>query len=116
MIIWRGWGLLALLLAAACNVGMEQATDAWYGIPEGFRHYREANGWVWLVGMWASAAACWFAGKWFEAYEARNARVVIDKESGNEMHLVRRHDMFWIPIKWWACVWAFVGVWFAMRG
>ena len=35
MIIWRGWGVLALLVTAACNVGMEQATDAWYGIPEG---------------------------------------------------------------------------------
>ena len=46
----------------------------------------------------------------------RGARTVIDKETGNEIHLVRRHDMFWIPIKWWACVWAFVGVWFAMRG
>lgn len=114
MIIWRGYGVLALIVAAICNVAMEQATDGFYGIPEGFRHYREAHGWVWFVGMWASAVGCWFLGRWLEARELKSARVVTDKETGQDLHLIGRNDMFWIPVKWWSIIWALAGVWFAM--
>jgi len=113
MIIWRGMGFLALIVAMVMNTALQVATDG-LGIPEGFKHYRDAHGWVWILGMGLSAAGCWFLGKWLEAREVKNGKVVIDKESGQEIRLIRRHDMFWIPVKWWAVIWAVVGVWIVL--
>lgn len=113
MIVWRGWGLLALLVAVAINVFFEQWTDRW-GIPDGFRHYRDAYSWVWFVGFALSALACWFLGRWLEARELRHAQVLTDKTTGQDVRLVGRHDMFWIPLKWWSLVWLAVAVWFGL--
>ena len=114
MIVWRGWGLLALILGAAINVGIEQLTDNFFSIPEGFKHYRDAHTWWWFIGMLLSAVACWFAGLALDKRALKNAQVVMDKETGQELRLLKRHDMFWIPVKWWSLIYLGVGVWFWM--
>jgi hypothetical protein len=114
MIIWRGWGISAILIAALFNVLMEQLTDNFLAIPDGFKHYRDAHSWVWLVGMWLSAAGCWFAGKALDAHELKNAKIVTDKETGQDIRIIGRNDMFWIPVKWWAVIWFGFGIWFSL--
>ena len=115
MIIWRGMGVLALVIAVALNVLVNESANNLFGIPDGFKHYRDENKYMWFVGMSLSAIACWYLGRWLDARETRNAKVVIDKETGQEIRLVSRHDLFWIPVKWWAVVWLVAGLWLMLN-
>lgn len=90
MIVWRGMGFLALIVAMIFNVFIQVAIDS-LGIHDGFPHYRDAHRWVWMVGMGLSAVGCWYLGKWLEARDFKNARVVIDQASGHQIRLVSRH-------------------------
>lgn len=114
MIIWRGMGILALLVAVAINVAINEAANGYFGVPEGFKHYRDAHGWLWLVGMTLSAAACWYLGAWLDAGARKDAQVLVDKETGQDVHLVARHDLFFIPVRWWALVWLAAGLWLSL--
>jgi hypothetical protein len=109
MIIWRGWGWLALVVFAIVSVAFDEATNAWFAVPAG-EHYRDAHPWASLLGGLITSAACWYLGKWLEARELAKAQVVIDKETGQEMRLIGRNDMFWIPVKWWSVVWLVITV------
>lgn len=116
MIIWRGWGILAILVFGLVNVALgELAADQFLGIPEGFRHYRDAHNGINVFCGLLSALACWFVGTWLEAWALKRAQVVLSKETGQEIHLVSRHDLFWIPVKWWAVVWLAYSLWVATK-
>lgn len=112
MIVWRGCGLLALIIGAVINVGIEQLTDNFFLVPEGFKHYRDAHTWAWFVGMLLSAIACWVAGTALEKHALAKAQTVTDRETGQDLRLIGRDDMFWIPVKWWSVVYLALGVWF----
>jgi hypothetical protein len=115
MLIWRGKGIFALLIAVLINLIINESSNAYFGIPEGFHHYRDAHQWVWLLGMGLSALACWYLGLWVEADTLRNAKLLLDPETGQEVRVLAAHDLFWIPIKWWAVVWVVAGLWLASR-
>ena len=108
-------GVLTLVVAVVINVLVNESVNALLGIPDGFKHYRDAHTWLWLLGMGLSAIACWYLGQWLDARETKNAKVVIDKESGQEIRLVSRHDLFWILVKWWAVVWFAAGLWLMLN-
>lgn len=112
MLIWRGKGILALLIAVIINVTINEGANALYGIPDGFRHYRDAHPWIWLLGMGLSAVACWYFGLWLETDARRNAKLLLDPDTGQEVRLLSPDDLFWIPIKWWSVIWLGVGLWF----
>jgi hypothetical protein len=116
MIIWRGWGVLALIIMAVFGVGMEALLDATVGLPNGIKQYRAEHPWVELVSFGLSAIACWYVGTALERRELKNAKVVTDKETGQDVRLIGRHDLFWIPVKWWSVIWAVAGIYFAVRG
>lgn len=115
MIVWRGMGILALLVAVLINVSLNEAANAWLGVPEGVKHYRDVHPWVWWLGMGLSAVACWYLGRWLEARELKNAKVVTEQATGQTLHLISRHDLFWIPVKWWSVVWLLVGLVLSFR-
>jgi|GEM_PF-3233077 len=115
MIVWRGYGWLALMVAVVINVSLNEAANAVFGIPPGVKHYRDAHPVVWLIGMGLSAAACWLLGTWLDAREQRNAKVLVDPSTNQSVKLMSKHDMFWIPIKWWAVVWLLAGLWLSWR-
>ena len=75
MIIWRGMGVLALVVAVALNVLVNESANNLFGIPDGFKHYRDAHKYMWFVGMGLSAIACWYLGRWLDAREIKNAMV-----------------------------------------
>lgn len=115
MLIWRGKGFLALVLAIVINLTFNAAADATFGIPPGFKHYRDTHGWLWLAGMLATAVACWFLGIWLEKRALANSKILTDKATGQDVQLLARDDMFWIPVKWWSLVWLAVGLWMMVK-
>lgn len=115
MIVWRGMGILALVVAVLINVGVNEAADAWLGMPDGVKHYHNLHPWLWLVGMGLSGIACWFLGLWLDARELKNAKIVTDQATGETLHLISRHDLFWIPVKWWSVAWVVVGLFLSFK-
>jgi len=41
--------------------------------------------------------------------------VLVDPSTNQSVKLMSKHDMFWIPIKWWAVVWLLAGLWLGWR-
>lgn len=109
MVVWRGWGIGALLIAVIVNVLMQSLI----GMAMGDDNYGKAHGWTWIVSMGIAAVCVWFAGV---RLEAQGGRTVIDKESGQEFELKAKHDLFWIPFKYWAFVFMALGVALAFTG
>jgi hypothetical protein len=109
MIIWRGWGWLALAVGVIVGISLDEASNAWFAIPAG-EHYRDTHSWLWLLDGAIAAPLCWFLGKWLENREETKAQTVIDKQTGQEMLLLGRNDLFWIPVKWWSLVWVIIAV------
>ncbi|MFM7312113.1 MAG: hypothetical protein ACKO0M_02935 [Cyanobium sp.] len=61
--------------------------------------YYQTQNWPFAISLLVSAIICWFAGT---ALRKRTARIVIDKETGQEMVLQRGyHSFFFIPIHIW---------------
>lgn len=115
MLIWRGMGVLALVVAVVINMALNETAKAWIGFPEGVTRYHDLHSWFWMLGMGLSAIACWFLGRWLEARELKNAKLVTDQKTGETLHLISRHDLFWIPVKWWSVVWLAVGLVLSFR-
>lgn len=109
MIIWRGWGWLALAIGVIVGISLDEASNAWFAVQAG-EHYRDTHSWLWLLDGAITALLCWLLGKWLEKREEAKAQVVIDKETGQEIRLLGRNDLFWIPVKWWSLVWIAIAV------
>lgn len=116
MIIWRGWGVIALIIMALTAVAIEGILEATVGLPNGIKQYRVEHPWVWLVSFGLAAVFCWFAGTALERRELKNAKIVTDKETGQDIRLIGRNDMFWIPVKWWSVVYVVLAIVFAVSG
>lgn len=93
MIVWSGLGFLVPAIAFAIWVIMNLMVDGMYG--DGADAERVVAS---AIALLLSAPAIWFSGKALEG----PGRVVIDKETGEEMILRPRHTLFFIPMKYWA--------------
>jgi hypothetical protein len=83
-IIWNGLGILVLpiLLASAllCNL----AFDSLFG-----SGYYSAHKWTVGVALFLASAGCLFLGGYLRN---RPPRVVIDKQTGQQVVLLKRHE------------------------
>jgi hypothetical protein len=92
MIIWQGRGgltALFIILSMAGVIGLINLT-AWHG-PD----------WITYFAMALPAAA---ANAILAAKTPSEERVVLDKQTGQEIVLRQRHTLFWIPIKYWTFI------------
>jgi hypothetical protein len=93
MVIWQGRGGTTALIIVVSIIGVT-ALDDWAGhpVPE----------WVTYFAMAIPAAAANAA--FVVPSSGTDRRVVIDKESGQEIELVRKDTLFWIPVKYWTFI------------
>ncbi len=54
-----------------------------------------------------AAAAVWVLANHFEN---RPGRIVIDKQTGQEMTLDANHDLFFVPLRYWPAILIVAGV------
>lgn len=99
MIVWRGYGILVVLLAV---VGMVLGQLGVEALPEG---YRPGGG---FVGMLLAAALVYGMHRLIDAKQP--PRVLIDKDTGQEVVFKPKHDLFFIPVKYWSFVLAALAV------
>jgi len=94
MIIWRGWGILIAVIIFTCSLAANFISNAVAGPT-----YYDQHKWPFALSLVVSAVICWF---WGLAYKNTPSRVVIDKQTGQEIILQPpRPALFFIPLQYW---------------
>jgi tryptophan-rich sensory protein len=93
---------VALILA---ELGVERASSD--------ETYYQEHGWPKLLGFAVAAALVWMLSN---HVEKRPARVVIDKQTGQELTLQNKHDLFFVPLRYWPAVLLLAGLGFVLFG
>jgi len=97
MIVWSGFGFLVALITFGVLFATATVAEKLSGNPQ----FYEENSWVISVGMIVSAL---FTFVLAQLLNKQKPRVVIDKNTGQEIELRRNHSLFWIPVKWWPII------------
>ncbi len=102
-LIWRGWGVLAVVIPIVFMFIVEFAVNATFG--DGF--YQKSS-WTLSLVLILSAVSIYLVGT---KLNGKKARIVIDKETNEEMELKSTHSLFWIPLQYWGFIMFALGVW-----
>ncbi len=104
MIIWRGWGLVAVVLGFAALLGAPFVVDAVAG-----RGTYSRDAWLYAGPAVAVAGVLtFFVGRWLN--DPRRGRVLVDKKTGEEVLDKPRNDLFFIPMELWGGALVVLGV------
>jgi len=106
MIVWRGYGfLVAILTVVGYLIGRIGAEKIWGSpLPETYRPGAE------LAGMFIAAALAYALHAAIRANEV--PRTFIDKATGQEIEFKAKHDLFFVPVKFWPYILCVLGIWF----
>jgi hypothetical protein len=101
MIIWRGWGILVLLIAALFQwLGYAISSGLGYGPLEG-----DAQIIGYLLFL-PAAVLLWFLGRYLN-----KPKVYTDKATGQQVYSKGgRHSLFYIPIEYWAFIYVLLAI------
>jgi len=102
-IMWQGLGAYALVIPLFSIVGDFLAVYAILGADIAKRFGTSVSG----IALLASAAILWWMSK---KLAARRVRTLVDKETGEEITLTERHTMFYVPLRYWAMLYAVIGI------
>jgi hypothetical protein len=105
MLIWRGWGILAILIPLVA-LGFGAMIGAALAPTNGL-----AAGVVTAIFGLAGAATVWVVG---ERLNGAPGRLLVDPATGEKVMLRSTHSLFWIPLQWWAPVAALFSIVFAI--
>lgn len=102
MIIWKGFGILVLVIAVLCVVIVQLIANGVTGNPQ----YGDTHHWVSGLALMISAIPIYFISRYFST---RPGRVVIDKATKRELVIRRTHSLFFIPMEYWAIILPLIG-------
>ena len=94
MIVWRGFGVAVVGLTFAALLMTELGVESFAGNDA----YYQQHGWPKLLALLLAAGMVWLLSN---RLEKRPARVVIDKETGHEFAVRNKHDLFFVPLRYW---------------
>ncbi len=109
MFIWRGFGLavvgITFVSVLLTEIGIERvfADDEYY----------QSHGWPKLLGLVIAALLVWLLSK---QLGKQPARTVIDKQTGQELTLTPKHDLFFVPLQYWPAILVIAGFAFLFFG
>ncbi|MFT3802661.1 MAG: hypothetical protein QM766_15760 [Burkholderiaceae bacterium] len=110
MIFWRGYGILVAVIAFLGLFGARWIAESMWGTPLPVDRRKLCE----LVGMLVAALVVY--GLHRAIVRANPPRTFVDKKTGEEVVWVPKHDLFFVPIKYWPYVLAALGVMFALQG
>ena len=103
MIIWRGLGFLVAVIVFANSLIANLLTN----IITGNESYWEEHQWPLALSLVGSAVICWFLGKYLDG---RKGRILIDKETGEEVIVGAANELFFIKMYLWGPILLFFAV------
>lgn len=93
LLVWRGLGFIsALIVLAAILLGVLIDSVAGSTLPR----------WVVNVGVWLLAAI--LNGLFASRIGTPAPRILIDKNTHQEVTYLPRNDLFWIPVRYWTFI------------
>jgi hypothetical protein len=101
MFIWRGRGGLVVLITFVMCLLANLVADLFGG-----KGYWDNNRWVLGCALVLSAGLIFLV----HATTDHTARRLVDAETGQQYVFAPTHDLFWIPIKYWAFIVGCIGV------
>jgi hypothetical protein len=102
LIIWKGLGILVLPILLTSALLCNFTFDSLFG-----HGFYETHKWTAGISLFVAAAVNWSLGAYLHN---RPPRVVIDKQTGQEMALLKRHAFFWIPMDVWGLIFLVIGI------
>lgn len=96
MIIWKGLGIIAVILPIIFMFIIQLITNMLFG--DGF--YKDAS-WTLSLALFLSAISVYLIGI---KLNNKIGQIVIDKETGQEIELKNTHSLFWIPLQYWGFI------------
>jgi hypothetical protein len=103
MIIWRGLGILVPIIVGVLTV----CTSFLVNLIMKNEDYSKWHYWPKALGVVIAAVAVWFVGKYLNS---RPGKVVVEKATGKEIVLRKRHDLFYLKFEYWAFILLAFGV------
>ncbi|MDR1648415.1 MAG: hypothetical protein LBR88_10380 [Zoogloeaceae bacterium] len=100
MLIWQGWGILALIIPPITAGLLESLLHNILGMNR-VSLFGEI-GLTPAVGALLGAGILWFGGRWLNN---RPGKRLLDPESGETVEIKGCHTLFWIPMQYWAFIW-----------
>lgn len=94
-IIWSGYGFLVAVIVFGFSLAANVTTN-WV---TGNNKYWDTHRWPFALSLLLSGLMCLLVGFLFRR---RNARLLIDPETGEDVVLRESHTLFFIPVIWWA--------------
>ena len=96
MIIWKGWGILALIIPLVFSWTANFVIDSMYGVGT----YKNST-WAMplIIGLTSFPVA-------IIGHKVNNepGRILIDPSNNEKVEIKTVHSMFWIPLQYWAFV------------
>jgi hypothetical protein len=106
MIVWRGWGILVVVLSAVPLLIVQLATDAVLG-----HGYYLTHGWPKFVALAQAAMIVWMFGR---VLDSRPGRVVIDQQTGQRLTLDGGDHLCFVPVRYWPVLLLLAGIGFGL--
>mgnify|MGYP003386054002 FL=1 len=103
MIVWKGWGLLALAIPLVLSLLVGAAFDATYG-----ENFYKNSEWAMPMVLTLSSVLLYFVGT---KLNNKPGKILVDPENDEKIELKTIHSMFWIPIQYWAFIVTGISVW-----
>jgi len=100
MIIWRGKGGLVALITFVCALVTNAAVDQFGG-----KGYWDVHRWTFGLALILSALLVFVLSRMIDTSE----RVLLDERTGERLLVSPKHDLFWIPVKWWPAILGVIG-------
>ena len=95
MLIWRGFGIMVVVIAAVSVFAAIAGAEAMWGTPLP----SDKDRLTFALAMVVAAAGVWGLHMLLDKRSA--GRTLVDKETGEEIVLRPKHDLFFIPVKYW---------------
>jgi hypothetical protein len=108
MIVWRGWGILVVVLAAVPLLVVQLAVDVVLG-----HGYYVSHGWPKFVALAQAAMLVWMFAR---VLDSRPGRVVVDQQTGQQLTLGGGDHLFFLPVRYWPALLLLAGIGFGFFG
>src|ERR1044072_2797579 len=103
MFVWRGWGILVVVIPLLCSLLAELITR---GLAD--RGYWETHSYPLAMALLGAAVVIWAGDALL--YSRKEKRTLVDEKTGERFNFSPRHEFFFVRMKWWSLVCAGVGI------
>lgn len=103
MVIWSGLGFLGILFLGLGFLSMDSLINKVFADP----NYYSNNWWPDLLVFIIAGLLSFFLGRYLNN---RKGRVLVDKETGQEVIIRPNHSLFFIKLEYWGIIFPVLGL------